>query len=819
MADPPVVQDLGVDNSPETLDSPPSPSNFVCPEIDLNVSLETLLSHSVEASPAASAMVEQRPPQQSSLTESWATLSDLSFDEDEHSEHTDHGSLIDVHSTGDVLSIRDEEEDTDVELEDDLHEDDDQPDTQHESVIQPPAETPLASSTAAVQAAEQVTLDEPSDPSSNATIEASKRIDDSIPSPALWLFREGNNELVSDIRMPLSNSLIRDMGKRVLRVLLFRPRNLEHLDDDILPKLGDAQLASNLAHQHQSPPSPSRFHVVPDAFGPGSQPTAAAILPVDYELECAVYEHAEFARTTEPLLNITLGDRDDPRRTQSILQTEEADGHRWKITGAQLENPDLAIIIDNQTESGRRFLHASIAFTRRHSIPTIILGVELHYDSVVETSLNNLLHVSIKDPAADDDNTRRLPLDVDTFLSLNPQQLSRHIRFLMQQQNRTEPTVNKTKKDAHWLHADIEKNVQEFQKHFRPGFHSSARGGRLLYGLLLVMGFILMNILFNVRNQWIGLKDVDYVPAPADLSSKPIASPTSTVLSTSNVSPDLAVAVGTPDASSIRERVTAPSKKKFDVEVVGHSYLVVRTSREYRVQEDLQVSVTRQGKQIAAEIRLLFPSVWEVSLDEDQAYGELCVQLSMKRPAMNETTVIYLGQQPFDVWLKTMLQETEGKMQQKLTQLQDSLENLQQEQRARSLLNSVHEKVLSVLTEVMEPLKSPELRERAQKVQETITKKAESVSKDTKAWVDGLKPGLQQSVEIANDKVKMLFDMSLKAVDGMRVKVEEYDIRGRLTGLLRTAQKGLKSDILAEAQDRAQKMTRGLRARLGRGEL
>lgn len=813
MADPSVVQDSKDDFS-ETLDSPSS--NLIYPEIDLNVSLETLLSHSAVPSPSASNIMEQehhphphQPHQPSSLTESWASLSDISFDDDRQSEHTDPGSLIDIYSTGDILSVRDEDEDTDVDLEETSH-------PQQDSVIQTPAQTPLAGSTATPAEAEKLTLSEPTDASSTGVIIASKPLNNfSPPFSASWSSPHDHDKLVAEIKMPIGRGLLEELEKRTLRVMLFRPRNLDHLDQAILHKLADAQLASDTASDAHSPPSPSRFHVVPDTFGPGAQPVAAAMVPVDYQLESVYYEHAELG--TDGPMSICLGDRDNPRRTRSILERTSSNVNgRYRIVGSQMEDPDIAIVVtdDCKCRDCRHLLQSSLAFTRRHGIPAIALREGWEYDTSHSISIDDVLHLSIRDGSMKHDSAvRTIPVDVDTFLSLNPLQLSRHVRYLIRKGPRKHAGVNSHDKVPAWADADVEKNAHALQSHSRSTFYSSARFEPLVYGFILLMsGVLLMHTLFAFSTRWTQVHDVDSLHEKVTRDTKAIEAGASASLSASNVSKDLAVAMGTP-SSALSERPFGQSKKKFEVEVVGNSHLVIRTSREYRVQEQLQVSISREGREISSETRSLFPSVWEVSLDADQAYGDLCIQLSMKRPAINETTIINMGQQPFDMWLRGMLQETECKIQQKLTLLQDSLESLRREQRAQSLMNHIRDKISLGF------LQASEMQERAQKVQQAIMSKTQGMSPNTKAWIKDLGRELQRHGQVTVRNSKALIEDSVMAVHRLRIKVDELDVGSRVAALWRKAQKGPQSDVLARAQDRAQHAARELRGRVGRREL
>src|SRR5947199_3537733 len=85
------------------------PSQLTYPKILLDVSLESLLSHSNASTMTTSAPEPQLEPD-NQLSESWATLSnsDYSRDDDLRSETTDVGSLVSNNGTEDIHSIEDD---------------------------------------------------------------------------------------------------------------------------------------------------------------------------------------------------------------------------------------------------------------------------------------------------------------------------------------------------------------------------------------------------------------------------------------------------------------------------------------------------------------------------------------------------------------------------------------------------------------------------------------------------------------------------------------------------------------------------------------
>ena len=377
------------------------------------------------------------PRDPATLGESWASISDAesSLDDDLQSDHTDLGSLVDIHSTGDVQSIRDDDTSSDAEP-DDLDELPEQP--QNSAVLQP-VQTPKNASELAPSISEdaQLTLDEPNAGESIVASKTVKRF--SQDELRHWNLPVGVS-LVGKMRMPVGKEFIRDAGQPEMRMVLFCQEAASEYEVAVLHKIGDAQLASESGVQYQSPPSTSKYHVVPDSFGPGSQPTTAAILPVDIQLDSTHYATARFESSSSR--TILLGSPDHPRRTVSKwTQDGPNPTGSYVISGCQLGDPDLAVVIigDLSEAKNREFARASLAFARRHNVPAIAVRVQNDWvsDPALAAFITGGLHLTVQDPSGSDDTiVRTLPITFDDmFWNLDACQLSRHIHHLTQRRS------------------------------------------------------------------------------------------------------------------------------------------------------------------------------------------------------------------------------------------------------------------------------------------------------------------------------------------------------------------------------------------------
>ena len=798
------------------------------PQLLLETSFDSLLSHSYPSNPETSANMEAPQRDPSSLSESWASISDaeLSLDDDLQSEHTDLGSLIDIHSAGDVQSVRDDETSSEAEYGDE----DVQPgQQQEESIVLDTVQTPMSTSEMEPNVFDdsRITLDEPN-PDERATATATKTMRHfSQDELRKWTMPVGE-DLVGVMHMPLNKESIKDAGRQTLRICLFIPDSATDLVDPILHKLADAQLASGSKTISRSPSSSSKFHVVPDTFGPGSEPAAAAILPVDCQLEAVRYNTAKFVYNTAVVDStssraILLGDTESSQRTVSTWeQGTSGPFGTYFISGYQMEeDPDLAVIIvdyPGQVEN-REFARASLAFARRHRIPAIALRLQEDWisDPALTMFIFDGIHLTVQDVSGSEDAIiRTLPIGVDMFLNLNPGQLSRHIRYLTERHAKSPKFRQSQPKSVEVGYVDVEKNALRDHKLSRAG---KMRAGprmkkmepficMLLYMLCAVMIF---QGLAGIKTQY---EIMSSRPGPA----VPLVSVLRPAETPSQVSgagylrwpaKDTDVSTIPPPQDTTRPQLGS-TWNFFEVEVVGSSHLVVKTTREHRNTNHFEVSVTRNGKPLHADVRTLFPFVWSVQLEAEQAYGDLCVRLSMERPKVHEDVMVNMGQQPLDAWFKTLLDDTEGKIVQKITQLQDSLEILQQDERPQKMVKHTRARLSQMVQQVKATLKSPEYLDRLGTFRQSIHDQTENVHRQASKLRAQLKTLSHNS---ASNRKAIARELAT-TVERMRARLTEMKLRNRANKLWEKVREGPQSGTLATAQDRAQHVVKELRARL-----
>ena len=798
-----------------------SSSTLRYPQLLLETSFASLLTHSYPSEPTLSTTMEAPQQEPAHLSESWASISDaeLSLEEDLQSDHTDLGSLIDIHSTGDVQSIRDDDTSSEAEPDDQDGERQDQ----QASVVLNPVQTPMNASEVEPNVLEgrKLTLDEPS---LTEPAVASKTIrhlsQDELRKSKLPV----GDTIVAKIHMPIVRDFVEDARQPTLRMLLFCQEAASEHQDDILHKVADAQLASGAGFQQRSPSSPSKYHVVPDTFGPGSQPRAATIIPVECQLDSTHYTTARFESPFSR--TILLGRSDSPQGTVSKWTQNQANPQgAYVISGSQLHDADLAIVVigDLSEASNRDFARASLAFARRHNVPAIAVRVQHNWvsDPALAGLIAEGLHLTVQDASKSDDAiVRTLPIDIDMFWNLDATQLSRHIRHLRERRPSGPRIHPRSIKSSQKEHVDVEKNLEHgytMKELVEKSTGLNVNLGRwvrvlmlALCGIMVLQGLSAIKMRYNSRP-----KQIDgMVPSEAIIASGESRSQSSlsTPVQVATVSKDVAVATTLP--SSLPAYGSLQPRKNLEVDVVGDSIVVIKTAREYQNVESLEVLVTREGKALQTEVRVLFPSVWSVQVEPEQAYGHLCVRVWAIWPTMDETVAVYLGPQPSSVWrFKDIFDYTKAKIVEKLASLQDSLDRLQPLERPQNIVKNAQARVAWMMQQNDTAVQSLVWYDRASAVQQTVQRHrkvfAGSVNmKASKVW-DRL--GELKHLKVSTRK---RLPAQLEHIIQRGRLGFDVDLKDRFQEIWELSRKGYQSDTLAMAQERALHIVGDLRSRL-----
>lgn len=409
------------DFSNETTHAQPQPVHLKFPTIDLNTSLESLLSHSTPTASKASAIMATAAPPPPALDESWASLdvSDLSHDDDDsQSVNTDTGSLVDLSSAHDTESAVEDESQSEL-------------DAGEERVAN-------MLNRGVSRYSEQVGQPDQQDFSTSETAEDTIILQQAAVQQTPWAIDMEyvrDRALTSDtqiqqretITMTISANDLEPFNEPV-RICYYGSQYSSNTKDELLGKIGAALVVPLSNSSSRTSTSSTCFSIVPTEFGPGSKPAFADLIPSQTQMAVD-----ELSVVLNPL------DQNDTihfalRRGVVVDSTltslpEETDCKEFR--------PDLLVIhlSDKDVKDGFQQLNGLLSLATRHCWPTIIVADDDTITPNVCHLLPNGYGIEITteiDSPNDDVCGIVRPVDSDTFMALDTVQLSRHIMHLME---------------------------------------------------------------------------------------------------------------------------------------------------------------------------------------------------------------------------------------------------------------------------------------------------------------------------------------------------------------------------------------------------
>ncbi|KAK4696514.1 hypothetical protein P7C71_g1416, partial [Lecanoromycetidae sp. Uapishka_2] len=456
--------------------------------------------------------------------------------------------------------------------------------------------------------------------------------------------------------------------------------------DSILQKIGTA-LATGLgtAAPGSKHGRSSKFSVVPiSGFGEESSPEVVLIDSSGLELIVEDCNWASYARKDDG--NDTL------RLELAYRLTIESSwtGSEFAMT-AGWKAPDLAIFVvpEDDNFGPRRTRQAAQSFMSRHAIPSIVISQTSQWDKATKdpVTLDYLTpHVCLEARHPKDGHgqiIRRFPIDLATFLHLDPGQLNRNLACLSvaygpkKSRTRSKPdhTTKKILGTHHWSFKEaFDSFVADIRKEGVQGLNRYEYLATLLVSLLAMMavGVGLTSILgaSKVSNSRVFPPTDSVVPStlqtpPTLASTAPlVVSSTSIVVASSAssthvlMSPSMKVSkslsTNTDIASFLLDAYTlAPNKsEQFKVHVLGDCHIVLRPPHWFSKMKrapKLLFKVLRDDTEIEHEITTLFEGVYALQIPREDAYGMLNVMIRTEsKPKISESFEVDLGSS----WLK-----------------------------------------------------------------------------------------------------------------------------------------------------------------------
>ena len=654
-----------------------SPESLAYPEL-LSLSLSTLLSHShTTERTMTNPSSELRPESESSLSESWATLSssDYSHDDDLRSEITDTPSLVSHNGTEDVHSIGEDTESESEEQQADGGDEHASPDTALGLGMPEPTstsldhETPIAS-TFQDSHEEIIVFEETETLSSTKNQQLHKTL-----TKFNHLLRTESDTIICQgqvtAHMPVAEAHLGNDSP--LKVLYYGDTTAR---PDILAKLADALIAG-LSHENDRRQlESSRYHVIPSEFGPGSSPSRGDLVPIQKtqmlvdEISCVRNGSDGSGDTIELVLK--TGTRYSSTRV----------GKSYKLEAPMKNRPDVAVFYVGHGSPSVATLESSAAFSflLRHDIPVLFIGKEEL--STINTQGSPLpdthgLHVSITatNPVTEETWTlQELPISLETFCNIYPEQLNRHLAYLIKSSTQARATLPKNgdpvlqlKKTECPSPSDPEKNISNSGYLSRQsGFdwNSNTCTPLLRQGFLLVLS-LLLTALFYTAISSVLFRITHTEPLTLGVStSTPLTMPTMTSVS---VSSSIAASSSAPQSlatiqtdRALQAFLAQPAadigvnkSDNFQVQVIGDCHMIIKAPAKLQAKvkrnaPGFKVSVSRGAELVNATISKLFDGVYTVKIDREEAYGPLNVTIRMAKPKIDETYEVDFG----TGWLK-----------------------------------------------------------------------------------------------------------------------------------------------------------------------
>lgn len=697
-----------------------SEPDFTYPSLPLDLSLESLLAHSQP--PASSLKMTKSETDTASLAESWASLAetDTSHEDDIHSEHTDVGSLLDVHSSDDVHSVVDAEG----------HDDDGEPRHHSDTDDQ---ESDISNS-------QQSLPFTPWDRSGFGVQQAPPDLSTSLPNAQLSdLHSTGPSRY--NFRSPFNEHQRRDLSLRIhgtvnaeytdgYTAMELSPRGLdlntldyfkvillgtsiEQFRPEIQRKLGDVLVSQGGSSQFSSRGSVTRYHLVPNTFGPGAEPDFADLVAIDKQIDFDCYDQVEGSNLPfeNDKTNLCLKNRSTSSELVSLFN-----GHDFVVNQPRWIAPDLAIVCLELDHTGK--LDSSslqmLKFTERHQIPRIVIRMDRGWTGDYghiehEGALFQSIQRISDEPLQDLRTALDFPVDMAAFLNLESPLLNKHIAYIV---SHVGEDIRKTSPELpDYLDGNLGGKASKLPggsrialfstRHFIPIslltltiFTTSLIG--LLLSLLLPSPITSLSATSAMTDQYpLNLSTTSISSTSATLQAAPTSILGNTPQSLAALAKDDEAWQQQLESASVsRNEVTRDADSHFQVGIASASQLMVKlpkvasTSKKRSV---LDVTLKRGEFTLPIILQELFDGVYSVTLEPRDSHGDIEVKLTMSNPTLTEMLTLSFGEPPFGKYdrLKTALKVIKSRAENRVACLTKQLTAAREGVPAHRFLNDV----------------------------------------------------------------------------------------------------------------------------------
>jgi hypothetical protein len=655
------------------------------PQLLLQASFASLLSSSFSS--ASQSRILPMPASEHSLSESWASLSEADYtpDEDSRSEITGTFSLL---GTTPSEGLQSDEEQEDIHEPEEGH-DEAPTDSDDPAELPTPIQTSISQLHDAQPYDSTYTIGAPS-PNAIKFVEAESRPIghgrvDLMHSVKVFDEKEKARlakdiakvhravQLNGTIRMTTSQGSIR--RDRPFRLLYGGSPRATETRAEILKKVGDVLVASSSVDMRHNLDA-SRYHVIPSEFGPGSSPNYAELIPLQFQQmivdECvSAVAFKQDSAHTQIRLKYKGG-----QLTLSVW-----DGAAYRVPrGSGWDPPDLAIIFVSESDDNERQLFSGRLneFTSRHHIPTLVVRDEndwsASYDYIVPDRRS--LHMCVESRTTG--ILQLLPIDLSSFINLDAGQLNKHIACLcaiyaQDADRQREAPKPKSTQELQQTSGDVEKNLSKsivaqnrakayWVKHEDTIYKALQVSAGIF---LLILGFsFCRETLVLLAAYFSGASSMSSIaPSTTALSSQSAAS----MITTSAIRPTTVAFVSTmglPNKPSVGGLTATGLEKdlarlvseaaetynksdKFQVQILGDGHVVVKAPQRLlgkKKSPRITVSVMRGSTEVPSNTSKLFEGLYTVKIAREHANGLLNVTIAVKKPAITEAHELDFGQ-------------------------------------------------------------------------------------------------------------------------------------------------------------------------------
>lgn len=664
---------------------PQSSVELTYPIIPLPAYLVDLVSLSVSTNMSHES---QSDYQDTTLSESWATLSDAdySFDDDLQSETTDAASLLDNTGPEDVHSIADRSSDVGSQ---DGYGDRDVSQPPHRQGY--PAESTRVADTEGVGAFEASHLAhtielEPTESKTETEWSEVKR--------TIYLFngkevnrimgqdwsRDEHSQYIGSVCMTISKS----------RLKLDRPFRLLYIGNmsaraEILTKVGDVLVSGSEAQRAGRQQGSANHEVVLPSHGSESLTKPPDLTKIDTGVIVNDCVTATSIRHNQSPDQIFLGFKNG-----SLHSSWWADKAYKISSGSGWAAPDLAIffVAHDDHPALKRRQQLAHTFACRHQIPRLVICEDTSYaarfsDLLTDHRTPHLRIEDRKDRALEPTPTLSyLPIDLETFVRLDSEQLNKNFAFLSKggSDDLTGNTSGHSSPPTHAIRHEtppskrgacdetpsmaVELCAWGLNNQFLAAIALTVSGL-----ISLTVGLVAYNATLALSMQFLsragGVSDMSLAPAwslqplsTATMSGKALSvietAGVAVVTSNSAVPKSLATMDMPSDFAELMTSKSVPTINKsedFQVHGIGDCHIVIQTPRGFKVRNKsvpFDVVVARGGHVLDSSFSKLFDGVYTIRVDRAEAYGLLNVTIRRHKSSMMEEHQVDFGAQ----WLK-----------------------------------------------------------------------------------------------------------------------------------------------------------------------